>query len=589
VANCPRSDFLRHIEPACRAGIIFEDGSEAGSMVFVHALLRDALYDSLETLERKLLHVGVANAIIAEGKAAVRDSAGMISDHLRNGLPVSDARELAKFSRIAGRQCIDRFAFEDALTYFQQTLRIVDRDASTTPQKRCAARFDLAEAQIYTDDRNAARQTLLEAVDIARKADLPELIAESALRISPDFLSIEVGPIDPQLIDLLRESLERLSPRMDSLRAQVMARLSLALAWSGSVDERARYSIEAMSLARKLDDPQALGGALAARSDALHGPDRIDDRLHVNAELRRAMSRSGNRPGLLLQHIRQVSALLDSGDTHAVDIEIAACEASIREMNVPQFAWYPIAFRAMRDLMRGDLASADRRGHQFLRIGNRSLDSNVAASRACQACAILMERDDAGHAVPFAISFVDRFPDVHAWKAGLGLLRMLSNEHFDAVGLLEMFDSQSIRRMFRETAGSAGIAFLAEIAVECKDIARAALIYELIASVGQRSATLGYGMGYFGCFARYAGLLAGELGLDSESLEHLRNAVEIEKGRAALLWKLHAELDLATALARFGGHKDEATSLVRDVAAQLENTELNRAKRRYRRIARQMF
>ncbi len=93
--------------------------------------------------------------------------------------------------------------------------------------------------------------------------------------------------------------LETLPDEELSLRSRVMARLSLALSWSGSSERSARYALEALSIARKLNDFVALSAALAAKADVLHGPDRVGERLEVTAELEKAVRRQQNRPGKL--------------------------------------------------------------------------------------------------------------------------------------------------------------------------------------------------------------------------------------------------------------------------------------------------
>ena len=586
VAGCERSIFLQRLETARRSEIILDSHENSESLHFAHTILRDALYEALPAETRRRLHTRAADSIIELNSNYVGSMAGIVADHLSRGLPVSDTDRLAKFSRLAGQHCISTLAFSDASSYLLRAKEIVDVSANSTAERRVSARIELAQAQIYAGDRAAGRRSLLDAARIARDFDLPELIAKSALGISPDYLSIEVGPYDSELVDLLYDCLERMCDECSPLRAQVMARLSLALAWSRSPESRARFALEAVSLAKRVGDPAAIAAALSARSDALHGPDRVIDRLKTNAELRHAVRRTGDRPGKILCHIRQIAALLDCGDIHGVDCEIAACEASVLEMNVPQFSWYPTAFRAMRELMKGRLESANRLGETFLSVGKRSKDVNVDASRACQLCMILVERGQSRQAVSFGEEFVARFPNVRAWAAGLGYVYLHAGDMKRALSTLDSFDTKDIASLFRETAGSAGVAFLAEIAIGASDTGRMAEIYDLISALGSRSATLGFGMGYFGCFGRIAGMLAQSLGLESEAVEHLRSAVATERHRGADLWTTHSELNLADALLSLEGGASEGATLLQASALEARRLGLRRAHLYYERVAR---
>jgi hypothetical protein len=171
-------------------------------------------------------------------------------------------------------------------------------------------------------------------------------------------------------------------------------------------------------------------------------------------------------------------------------------------------------------------------------------DSNVLASRACQACLIALEKAQTDNVLSISANFVSKFPGVRSWAAGRGLLLLRSGKAAEAQEVLDRFDHRAIQRLFREPGGSAGVAFLAELAVTCGDVAKSAQLYDLCAPTRHRFATLGYAMAYLGSFARYAGLLAGRLGLHDEAIEHHEYAISAERRNGAPTWRMLAEVDL---------------------------------------------
>ena len=149
-----------------------------------------------------------------------------------------------------------------------------------------------------------------------------------------------------------------------------------------------------------------------------------------------------------------------------------------------------------------------------------------------------------------------------------------------AIETLDTFDVTSINNLFHEPGGSAGVAFLAEIAVESGNKTKMSQIYKLCCAAGTRSATLGYAITYFGCYSRYAGILASALGLPTEAVEHLRLAVATEASRGATLWRVHAQLDLAEELLAQRAPSDEIRKICDDAVDEATDRGLFRVSRR---------
>jgi tetratricopeptide (TPR) repeat protein len=385
------------------------------------------------------------------------------------------------------------------------------------------------------------------------------------LQLAPDFLAIEIGSYDAHLISLLKESLERIPQNALSLRAQLLARLSHALLWSRDSRDSEKLAIDALQLARRSGNDTSLNAALAARADSLTGPDRVQDRMRATNELLNTVREKDSLPDSVMQHVRLISALLEYGDIRAVDAAIASCERIATDMNVPQYLWYTKTFRAMRKLMEGDFHATHQLAKESHELGHKHGDENVLHSRACQTTCIFIEQNQATAALSTISAMASRRPLVRAWRAGTGYIHLMSQQPASAIRILESFDDSDVQLLFRETGGSAGVAFLAEIAAEAGDAERRSLLYNLCSMAPERSATLGFAIAYFGCFSRYAGLLAHKLGLQSEALEHLRNAIDIETKRGAILYRAHAALDLSHVLIETEQCADEVCELLSSV------------------------
>ncbi len=562
------ADLIAQLEPAVRAWFIIEDGAE---YVFTHTLLRDALYHTMESANRRALHLALAHSIRNHTGSAIRIA--QVADHLLAAVPLGDLQETCRYSLQAGRESAARFAYSKAQAFFQMALQIAEDEPRIEPTERVLIMLDLAGTQIYAGNRDGARSTLLEAAHIARAENDPELLAACALQLAPDFLAIEVGSYDANLVSMLRESLKNLPADSLSLRAQVLARLSHALLWSKDSQDSERLATKALHFARQSGDATSLSAALAALADSLHGPDRLDERMEVTRKLEGPVRAKNALPDLMMQHIRLISTLLEIGDMRTVDAEIASCEHIAREMSVPQYLWYPKAFKAMRKLMAGDFAATHELGEEFLRLGDSYGDGNVRVSRACQWAYVLVEQNRAAETLEKASSFSSQAPLVLAWAAANGNMYLKARQLKEAKKILDSFEDREIHLLFREVGGSAGVALLSEIAAEVGDSRRQSLLYDLCSRALDRSATLGFAIIYSGCFSRYAGVLAQKLGESAAAIEHLRRAVEIESMRGAVVYRAHAALDLASVLFESRSAEGEAFALLDSVEAVVKNSD----------------
>src|SRR5581483_7279274 len=121
------------------------------------------------------------------------------------------------------------------------------------------------------------------AVDVARQRGWHDLFAQAAIGFGEPH--VEGGHVNRQLVVLLREALDLLSPDDSPLRTRLLARLSLELIFSDEIHLTGPLSQQAVEMARRLGDPEALGPALAARWLAVWGPDGLEERSALAGEI----------------------------------------------------------------------------------------------------------------------------------------------------------------------------------------------------------------------------------------------------------------------------------------------------------------
>ena len=228
--------------------------------------------------------------------------------------------------------------------------------------------------------------------------------------------AIETGIYDSDQVAILEDAIATIGSANDRIRAQLLARLAVALHWSDeSNDRRRELIVEASRLAKCNDDDEVQGfvqtaGTLAAFS--VEEPERL-------------LSQSGLESGggeplvLLVRRLIRITALWLLGRMGRVRVEIEEFGAAARRLRQPQAVWYETLLRATLAQMEGQFARGSVLAQQFLQRGEFAGDRNARESFMLQS---FMASVDLGKVEEFedgVRGMVDAFPRVVGWRAGL--------------------------------------------------------------------------------------------------------------------------------------------------------------------------
>ncbi len=112
----------------------------------MHALTREALYDSLGATRRSRLHRRVAGAIESRFADDLEDHYGALAFHY--AAAGSELQKAVEYASLAGEQALTRLAHEDAAKQFERGLELLaDQDRA-----RCDLLLGLAEARRRAGD-----------------------------------------------------------------------------------------------------------------------------------------------------------------------------------------------------------------------------------------------------------------------------------------------------------------------------------------------------------------------------------------------------------------------------------------------------
>jgi DNA-binding winged helix-turn-helix (wHTH) protein len=279
------SALLGELEPARRSGVLARDPDNPERWLFSHALVGDALVERLSLQDRHAYHCAALRAWQSlRGPAA---PSGVLAAHaFEAGLQLSN-EERRRFCEQAGRDAFETHVFDRAVLHLGRAIQLLD------PEDRSAQAAELnllwARARWHADDAETEiERAFLQAAEYARRADLPEHLAQAAIGFAlgdESSIHLRAVALRPEALELLEEAWARLvratEGGVEALCGEVPYRLAAALCWmrceAGDLGDFERAARLALRLAPPSPDPfrklwlLALEGvADAERADQVH-------------------------------------------------------------------------------------------------------------------------------------------------------------------------------------------------------------------------------------------------------------------------------------------------------------------------------
>jgi hypothetical protein len=335
----PVAAVLDVLDAAQRARLVAEAPGEPGGYTFVHAIVRDTLAGALTAGRRAHIHDLIAQIL---ERQAETDPDRYLLAAARHALDAaegpSDPGRAAALAERAANRAGAVLAHEDAAELLRRAADLLER-RGWSPGRRAELNARAALA------RGGAGVTILGA--------------------------------DPELVAELEQALDALGAAHPELRARLLARLAIELAYEPDSSRRETLSAEALQLAARLDDPVALAAALNARHVALWGPDHARQRKELADEMLELAERAGDRELALQARHWRIVDLLELGEGHAVRDELDTYAALAAELRLPAYSWYVPMWRATIALLEGRLAEGADLARRARELGRRAGDRNA--------------------------------------------------------------------------------------------------------------------------------------------------------------------------------------------------------------------
>ncbi|HZA79828.1 MAG TPA: AAA family ATPase [Acidimicrobiales bacterium] len=338
---------LDALDAALGSGLVTEEAAERYR--FPHDIVRRTLVAQLSGARRRALHARLADAIESRRSDRLDAYTAVLAHHTSAAASPRGDRRAVDWSHAAAAQAAERRALAEVVRLERQALTHVPADDGGL---RARVVTDLGVALLAAGDPSG-EQILIEGATLARRHGRFEVLAPAALALG-----------------------DRAAER-PGLRPDAAALVKAALDAPGVPDDEGGDLLRARLLARHV----ALGGtpgagplpgallALRQRLGALGGPDHLDERVALAADLSILAEAAGDAAAVVVAaHERAMAAAL-TGDDDTAQSCLRVVEEAATKADEPLAAALAAERQAVRAAMTGrfddaavavDLAAAAR-------------------------------------------------------------------------------------------------------------------------------------------------------------------------------------------------------------------------------------
>jgi class 3 adenylate cyclase len=537
--------LLDQLEAAVAASVLAELPEQVGRFRFAHALINQTLYEGLGATRRARTHQRVAQALEELYGEEPGERLAELALHWRLAAVSVDRAKAAHYACMAGERALESLAPAEAAKLFTDA---VELSGGIDSPERCEALIGLGQAQRQTGEA-AYRETLLDASRIASSLADAELAARAALENNRGYSSV-IGEVDEERLRAIERAIELDDPPYAPRRARLLALQAQELGWASDFAHRCALADEAVSLARRVGDPRTLVEVLRPAFFGYWSAETLELRTPLSNEL---VEHAGSVRDPALEvwaHDIEFHVHTERGDFARAEAARQRQQLIAEQLGQPTLNWFATFPSAGYELMRGDLAAAERLAEHAFQIGQEAGEPDAILLYGAQLSKMRVCQGRGEEVIAMLEQSVSAYPAIAAWRAGLAWALCWLDRRAEAVAILEEAARDRFAHISPGRAKLTALAFYADVAAQTDDADAAAALNELIEPWADQfvwNAAVGCGH-----VRMWLGLLAGVLGRHEQADEHLAFACEFHEANSLPLWSARAHLGWAEALAGRG-------------------------------------
>ena len=569
ISDLSDDHLLEILDEALAARVINEMPRTVGHYSFSHALIRETLYDEISTMRRLRLHRRIGEALEKIYAHALENHLAQLAYHFLQAAPGGDVDKGINYAIGAAQRALRLLAYEEAASHYERALEALELKDQVDGVQHNELLLELGDALTKAGNTDKARETFRQAADLARKRGAPEQLAHAALGFGAGMTG-PPGKVDEQRINIMREALAALSDEDSSLRARLLAHLSLALYYTPG--QRVSLSQQAIEMARRVGDAMAIVVALFSRHLTLVVAEEITERLAVATEILNYAEAAGNKEMVLHARYCRILDLMEIGDMVAVDREIEAYAQLGEELRQPRYLWLSPYLRATRAMMEGRFADCEQLAQEALAIGRRAQDPSLLLYLGTQTFRLRIMQGRAQEQIAPVKGWLEKYPMIPGNWATLAYLYSHLEDEDEARQAFEKAAANDFADLPRD---GSWITVLGSLSLTCHflgDERRAALLYDLLLPYAGRFIVTGSAGVIVGHTSAGLAILAVTMRRWEEAVGHFEESIEVQTRMNAKPFLAHSQYEYAVMFLARGefGDREKAMRLLDQALATAE-------------------
>lgn len=137
-----------------------------GSYQFIHALIRETIYEDMPAIDRARLHARVGDALANLYCAHIERALSRIAYHYYEATALGNFEKAVAFALRAAESAVRMFAYEEALVHYDRAIQTLESSGATHDERLVRA-YILKGSALYQMVDKASLEVLLEAVNRA--------------------------------------------------------------------------------------------------------------------------------------------------------------------------------------------------------------------------------------------------------------------------------------------------------------------------------------------------------------------------------------------------------------------------------------
>jgi hypothetical protein len=348
-----------------------------------------------------------------------------LAHHYYEAAAGGSAAEAARYCRLSAEHAYEATAFEESVAQYRRALNALELTEPQDERERIELLLGLGRALRGTSNSvEEVRAAFVEAAERSKRAGLPQLQAEAAMRNAgrgPMRVSTlrDAGTVHGGEIELLDQARAAIGAGDSADRALVEAWLAYALYNSERREQRKELARTAVEMARRVRDPKVLAECLLLQTWSVRGPAGLDARVQQLDEIIELTRQNGLLGAQLDAHCERAWAHWERGQLAEAEADMHTVQRLAEESRQPHEKRAAAMWRVMKLDADARFAEGDALLKEIDAAYPMATLGRVDQGRAIRTFMIASLTGRSAEMIPVQEAYAARFPLPVAWHCGL--------------------------------------------------------------------------------------------------------------------------------------------------------------------------